>query len=225
MRARPAYISSLGTTAILVAAALLMLGVVGAIVAFRGWPGSATGSAGVQSVPLAPSGRAAQAALVRRVATAHGVERSKARAARRPAAAAKRANLSTAGLVKGEASGPRVVPGIVMEPTASSPMQAQPSSPGRTPAVPQASPTPSTAPERPLPPPSDGPLAGSGGGITIPLPIPVPPAPAGPLPDPTGSLSDPAGPLPSPDGVTTMVGSLLAGGTPPPPLLDELGLR
>ena len=51
MRARFAYISSLGTTAILVAAALLMLAVVGALVAFRGWPGSANGAV-VQPVPL-----------------------------------------------------------------------------------------------------------------------------------------------------------------------------
>src|SRR5947209_2831447 len=38
MRARSAYISSLSTTAIIVASALLMLALLGAIVAFRGWP-------------------------------------------------------------------------------------------------------------------------------------------------------------------------------------------
>ena len=44
MRVRVAYISSLGTTAILVAAALLMLAVVGAIVGVPGWPGGANGA-------------------------------------------------------------------------------------------------------------------------------------------------------------------------------------
>jgi hypothetical protein len=70
MRARVAYISSLGTTAILVAAALLMLAVVGAIVAFRGWPGAAN-AAGVQSVPLTSPLTRASATLVvtRRVAS------------------------------------------------------------------------------------------------------------------------------------------------------------
>src|SRR2546423_14397787 len=51
MRARAAYISSLGTTGILVASALLMLGMVSAIVAFNGWPAGAVG-AGVESGPL-----------------------------------------------------------------------------------------------------------------------------------------------------------------------------
>src|SRR4051794_427609 len=109
MRARVAYISSLGTTAILVAAALLMLAVVSAIVAFRGWPGGATGSGDVQSVPLSPHGTAERAALVRHVPKAHGVERSNASRAGQPAAA--RRAVSTAGLVKEQANGPRVVPG------------------------------------------------------------------------------------------------------------------
>src|SRR5437868_7132004 len=108
MRARVAYISSLGTTAILVAAALLMLAVVGALVAFKGWPGAANAD-GVQSVPLAPSFTRASAALV--VARAHhrsAVVRSGARSAvaRKPAG-----RLSTAGLVK--VVGPRGVPGVV----------------------------------------------------------------------------------------------------------------
>src|SRR3954463_12019313 len=64
MRARFAYISSLGTTAILVAAALLMLAVVSAIVAFRGWPGQAS-SGGVQTIPLAPGDATQRGPLVR----------------------------------------------------------------------------------------------------------------------------------------------------------------
>src|SRR5690349_1222888 len=121
MRARVAYISSLGTTAILVAAALMLLAVVSAIVAFRGWPGSATGSAGVQSVPLAPNGAARQAALVRRNPKARGVERSTPHRAVRAARSHRPA--STAGLVKDHAGGPRVVPGVVMEPVSATPMQ------------------------------------------------------------------------------------------------------
>jgi hypothetical protein len=93
MRARVAYISSLGTTAILVAAALLMLAVVGAIVAFKGWPGAANAD-GVRSVPLPPSFTRASATLV----AAHrraGVVRSGAVAARTGGR-----KLSTVGLVK-----------------------------------------------------------------------------------------------------------------------------
>src|SRR5438876_1854124 len=128
MRARVAYISSFGTTAILVAAALLMLAVVGAIVTFRGWPGSAN-AAGVQSVPLGPSLQRARATpVVARVNRAgRGVVRT------RTAAAVTR-RLSTAGLVK--QVGPRVVPGLVMVPVATGPPLRsafpQPSRPGPT---------------------------------------------------------------------------------------------
>jgi hypothetical protein len=108
MRARVAYISSLGTTAILVAAALLMLAVVGAIVAFRGWPGAANAD-GVQSVPLSPSLTRASASLV-----ASHVHRPRAvvRAAASGRASSARGRLSTAGLVK--VVGPRgLAPGVV----------------------------------------------------------------------------------------------------------------
>jgi hypothetical protein len=40
MRASRAYIAGLGTTSVLVASALLLLAVVSALVAFRGWPGT-----------------------------------------------------------------------------------------------------------------------------------------------------------------------------------------
>ena len=59
MRARAAYISSFGTTGILIAAALLMLAMVSALVAFRAWPGGVTGES-VTSVPLAPPDRPVQ---------------------------------------------------------------------------------------------------------------------------------------------------------------------
>jgi hypothetical protein len=51
MRARAAYISSLGTTGILVSSALMMLTMVSALVAFRGWPDNSPGG-GVQAIPL-----------------------------------------------------------------------------------------------------------------------------------------------------------------------------
>jgi hypothetical protein len=91
MRARAAYIRSLGTTSILVAASLLMLGVVGALVGFHGWPQGAVGET-VPSVPLAPSPRPVLNA-VRDVSNASaGVRKSSAAAADR--------SVSTAGLVK-----------------------------------------------------------------------------------------------------------------------------
>src|SRR5258707_8578078 len=40
MRATKAYIASLGTTGVLLAASILMLAVVGALVAFDAWPGA-----------------------------------------------------------------------------------------------------------------------------------------------------------------------------------------
>ncbi len=51
MQARAAYIRSIGTTGILVAAALLMLATVSALVAYDGWPGGAERE-GVTSVPV-----------------------------------------------------------------------------------------------------------------------------------------------------------------------------
>jgi hypothetical protein len=200
MRARFAYISSLGTTAILVAAALLMLAVVSAIVAFRGWPGGSGDAGQVHSVPLAPGGASKTVALVRRPSgVARGVERSG-----RAGGAASRAGASTAGLVKAEATGPRTVPGLVMVPVASAPMAPQPSGPGRgsQPQQVTSGPAPGDSPpDQPVP---TGPVPGSGGGLPA-----VPP-----LPD----SSSPA-PPPSADQVTSMVGSVLTGNGPPPPLL------
>src|SRR3954451_22693830 len=108
MRARVAYISSLGTTAILVAAALLMLAVVGAIVAFRGWPGAANG-ADVPSVPVpSPLARASASRVPRRApattappAAPRPVHRARGVVRAAGVAATKRAaRLSTVGLVK-----------------------------------------------------------------------------------------------------------------------------
>jgi hypothetical protein len=194
MRARIAYISSLGTTAILVAAALLMLAVVGALVAFRGWPGNANGAV-VQRVPLGPGSDAARTVLVRPTAatTTKRVVRVEAFAAR----AAARARLSTAGLVKQPAS--RGAPGIVMQPVA--PATMHPAAPGSGPAAPP--PTVQNAVAQPEQPPSTAPAPVGGG--TSPLPyVPLP----GPL-----AQGSPGAPT---DQVAGMVGELI--GTPPPPI-------
>src|SRR3954452_1795252 len=157
MRARIAYISSLGTTAILVAAALLMLAVVGALVAFRGWPGSANGAV-VQPVPLGPGSGAARTMLIRPVAATKPVVRVRSFAA----LAVTRARVSTAGLVKRPHQA--VVPGLVMDTAPAATMSpATPQSRGGStppdvqpavapPAAPHpGDPNPVAAPSNPLP--------------------------------------------------------------------------
>jgi hypothetical protein len=154
----------LGTTAILVAAALLMLAVVGAIVAFRGWPGGAAG-AEVQPVPLAPPTASARVALVRPVTRAPAVVRTPTASAV-PAATQR---LSTAGLVK-QVSSRSGVSGLVLVPASGSPMRGQVPSPG--------GPNGPAAPGGQLPDPgTGGPLAPGGGGfdpgVQVPSPLPA----------------------------------------------------
>jgi hypothetical protein len=205
MRARIAYISSLGTTAILVAAALLMLAVVGALVAFRGWPGSANGAV-IQRVPLGPGSAAAHTIAVRpRAVATKRVVRADSFTAR----AAAKARVSTAGLVKEPA--PTVVPGIVMNPVA--PATMHPVTPG------SVADSPAPAAEAPVATPAKPPSAS-------PAPAPVgdgtSPLPYVPLPDPIAQGSPSA---PSSDQVISMVGELIA--TPPPPMAGSVvdGLR
>jgi hypothetical protein len=94
MRARAAVIPSLGTTGILLAAALLMLALVSALVAFRAWPGG-TGET-VPSVPVTQeAGSRVDLKQVRTATAPRAVKRAAPVAAR---AAAPRA--TTAGLVK-----------------------------------------------------------------------------------------------------------------------------
>jgi hypothetical protein len=188
MRARAAYISSLGTTTILVCAALLLLAVGSALVAFRGWPGGADAT-GVQRVTLTPNGlpRAAtefvRAAAVTRVA----------RAQRQGASAAR---LSNAGLVKvpaGTGTGV-VVHGIVIGP-GSAGVGPVSSPPGASYPPPTRSPfqaPPPNGPYYPTRPPVDP-------GVTLPVPAPdvgaVPSAPAT---------------------VTAVAGGVLSSAPPPP---------
>jgi hypothetical protein len=202
MRARLAYISSLGTTTILVASAIFVLGVVGTIVAFRGWPGGGS-NADVQSVPLATP---AAANPVRRVVRA-GRARPPVRA-KRPAAAARRT--STAGLVKQPDAGSGVVPGLVMVPVHPVPVTTPttvpaPPAPGSS-HLPNGS-APAGSPEVPAVP--ADPVAQLPP-ILVPEPVtdlaPVPPAPPVPAP---------GVPLPGPQ-VDVVVTDVL-GTLPPPP--------
>jgi hypothetical protein len=196
MRVRVAYISSLGTTAILVAAALTLLIVVGTIVAFTGWPGSAD-SSGVQSVPLTPTAPPARAALVRRAPVARHVVRTA------PSHPATRRG-STAGLVKAARTRKQIVPGLIMVPThAALPMAPHPLDAAPTP--PYQAPAPAPATPRDAPSGEDGanPVPDTGGAFTIP------------------SLNQGV-PTP-PDPVATLVDGLLSGGPPPP--MQVLGLQ
>src|SRR3954462_12257292 len=175
MRARVAYISSLGTTAILVAAALLMLAVVGAIVAFRGWPGAANG-AEVQSVPLTSPLTRASATLVASRAShrAPGVVRAGSAATTKTAG-----RLSTVGLVKQVGPGP--VSGIVkittggpgpsmhgVFPQPSRPIPSFPPPTGRNPVTVQLPPTSTGGGSSPLVP-VGLPNPGSGGPVSAPV--------------------------------------------------------
>jgi hypothetical protein len=124
MRARAAYIRSLGTTSILVVAALLMLGVVGALVGFHGWPEGAVGGT-VASVPLqaAPEPVLSQ---VRQVRQAPAVSRAARVVGDRTA---------TAGLVK-QAPVPVSSPQPVGYPESLAPGQVAPTSDAHPPATP-----------------------------------------------------------------------------------------
>jgi hypothetical protein len=188
MRVRVAYISSLGTTAILVAAAFTLLTVVGTIVAFKGWPGSAGSS--VQSVPLAPAVSPARVALVRRAPAAqHVVRKATARASARRHA-------STAGLVKTAGTGKQFVPGLIMVPVhAAPPMSAHPMGAGQT-QSPQPVAGPGTKRDVPSGDQGPGPVPSAGNGVSLPA-------------------LDPSVP-PPPDPVSTLADGLLSGGPPPP---------
>jgi hypothetical protein len=78
MSARKAYISSLGTTGLLVAAALAMLIVVGALMAFDRWPTQAVAEA--ESVPVATGGADERTTAANSETRATATERGAARA-------------------------------------------------------------------------------------------------------------------------------------------------
>jgi hypothetical protein len=104
MRARAAYISSLGTGGILVASALLMLAMVSALVAFHAWPAGHTAGGSVSAVPLTPS------AATPAVHEAAPVTRARPAVAHRTRAHLHRAAaVSTAGLTKVPAGAHQIV--------------------------------------------------------------------------------------------------------------------
>jgi hypothetical protein len=194
MRVRLAYISSFGTTAILVVGALTLLAVGGAIFAFNGWPASA-GNAGVQSVPIVPGAAPARTALVRRAPAAHRVVR------KAPAHATRRA--STAGLVKTAGPDKQFVSGLIMEPThAAPPMAVHPLGNAQTPQSPAE--VPESGPIATRDPGPDAPVPAAGEGLSIP------------------SLDGSVVPVPEPIG--TLVSDVLSGGPPPPMQLTALGI-
>jgi hypothetical protein len=150
MRARAAYISSLGTTGILLAAAVLMLAIVSALVAFRAWPGGAGDS--VAAVPVVP--RAGTPAALTQVRSVRAPKRVVTRTVSRvvPKRTVARAPSAT-GLVKttvvhgGTIDLVKVPPGIHMT------FPTQPTTPPTTPSTPDRRdvPVPPTDPSSPLP--------------------------------------------------------------------------
>jgi hypothetical protein len=187
MRARAAYISSLGTTGILVAAALLMLALVSALVAFRGWPGGMADS--IASVPVARAAETPVALTQVRAAKTPRVTVHAVRAAHttRPAV-----RVSTAGLVKtthvetAPTDVVKVPPGVHMTlpplatPTARPPEPAR--SPVQTPTVEPSRP-PSFLPQPPTP--GEGPVGQAVGqaigDVVGPLPGDTAPGTTGPV--------------------------------------------
>jgi hypothetical protein len=179
MSARKAYISSLGTTGLLVAAALAMLIVVGALVAFDRWPTQAIAEA--ESVPVArtPADRV-RATEARRDATAdRGARRATARSLIRS-----RGRLDLAAAQAGTVER-GVHMALVRDPVVSdlpAPDAVRQPAPTTQPAPAAASSTPS-APESPKPP-------------QIKLPqTPAEPTAAGSLAELTGSLGDTVDPF------------------------------
>jgi hypothetical protein len=149
MRARAAYISSLGTTGILVSSALLMLAMVSALVAFRAWPGGQAG-ADVQRIPIESSGATTLVSVHRApVPSATRI------AASRIAAAAKLigGNAAAAGLRKEvPARGPSTIgsaPPMTPAPVGSGPSATRSSGPQK---APQAPTDPTQPPDPPAPP-------------------------------------------------------------------------
>jgi hypothetical protein len=151
MHARAAYIRSIGTTGILVAAALLMLATVSALVAYHGWPGSAGG----ESVTAVPVQTPREFRVVRSV--------TKAEAATKVAGRIDAVRPTTAGLVRDvTAGGPSTVGLVKLPPPAAAP----------APAPPTPVPAPTAAPA--VDPPVSRPSPPSPPSIAIPEVLPAP---------------------------------------------------
>jgi len=170
MRARAAYISSFGTSGIIVASALLMLAMMSALVAFHAWPVGTTTGGTVSAVPLTPGGSASRLHQVRTApAPASGVK-SAAAAARRLEL---RTHVSTRGLSKGSAPSAAPAGGIVKLPEAASGHAQSGQQPTAPTAPQQPAPHGVTVPPTQPPPDSPGPR----------LQLPSVPIPGGTTPD------------------------------------------
>src|SRR4051812_1923549 len=155
MSARKAYISSLGTTGLLIAAALAMLIVVGALVAFDRWPTQAVAEA--ESVPVTGDGVGAghQSGESRAFVRTGPFARSSAVSAKRSAAALRRM-AARAGRVDATSSIPAPAAEVIHEPIVSdlpapdsapsTPAPAAPAPQQQAPASPPAAPVPDTKP-------------------------------------------------------------------------------
>ena len=169
MQARKAYISSLGTTGLLVASSLLILVVVGALVAFDRWPNQA--AAETETVPITDTtpravrpadparvlAGAERRAATRALAGSHSARALRA-ASRRAAAGA---NLGRAGTGSGSATAGATSGAVISDLPAPDTAPAQSGSPAQATAPGAGS---SSSP-------GSGPLGGGGS------PLPLPPTP------------------------------------------------
>jgi len=163
MRARIAYISSLGTTGVLVASALVMLILVGALLAFDRWPTHAVAEA--ETVPIADDGPRA----IRRAAPAATKVAAdpapSARAARLTRASQKLVSAAArAGRVESHAAGTAPAQ-TVRDPVVSS-LPAPESAP--QPTVAQQEPAAQPAPSSDSPAPAPAPVGSVAPGLPIP---------------------------------------------------------
>jgi hypothetical protein len=149
MQARSAYISSLSTTTIMVAGALLMLALLGATVGFRHWPHGDGGS------PIDSIGMSSEPSHVLRAAKVVPPPKPPARPARAsaPARPASAPGSATAGptATAGAPTSPAPVTGVIEVPPAP-PAAPEPSSQSGPSTAPRSQPMPDTPPPtRPSP--------------------------------------------------------------------------
>jgi hypothetical protein len=196
MAVRNAYISSLGTTGVLIVFALLMLAVVGAFVAFDRWPNQAVAEpVPMQLAPDAPSGSrpSLSSSAVRSSAGAAAVTTA---AARIESAAALRQVAADAGRTSSGAASPRAA---MVE--GDHRVVSQLPAPDTDPNPPAAPSAPATAPVA-----AGAVTADPSGGNAPHLPLPpsaVEPTEGGALTDVTGGVGDSVGGL-SPELGTTV---------------------
>jgi hypothetical protein len=107
MRAAKAYITSLGTTGLLLCCSLLLLSVVGALVSFDAWP--TTDTSVPETVAIGPAGPIAETRPAGSAGAVGGVRADSAKRARRDRRAARTRRHAAAA---GSGSGDRVISGL-----------------------------------------------------------------------------------------------------------------